>query len=88
MLEQLISQLDKDGTIVIKAKITPKSGRSEISGFLDDGTMKVKLKAAPEQGKANEELVELLAKQLKISKKNIAIISGHTSPLKKILITK
>lgn len=88
MLEQLTNQLGKAGTLIIKAKITPKSGRSEISGFLDDGTMKVKLKAAPEQGKANEELVELLAEELNISKKNIAIISGHTSPLKKILITK
>ncbi len=88
MLEKLISELQTKGTISFKAKITPKSGRHEISGFLDDGTIKVKLKAAPEQGKANEELIELLSETFNISRKNIAIISGHTSPLKKILISK
>jgi hypothetical protein len=87
LIGTLKQELLQKKELVIKAKITPKSGRCEIAGALADGTIKIKLKSAPEQGKANEELIELLAEELGIPKRNMAIISGHTSPVKKILIT-
>ena len=87
LISGLKQELSQKKELIIKAKITPKSGRREIAGALADGTIKIKLKSAPEQGKANEELIELLAEVLQIPKRNMAIIHGHTSPLKKILIT-
>lgn len=40
----------------------------------------------PEQGKANEEIINYLAKEWKLSRANIEIIKGHNNSLKTILI--
>lgn len=84
----LIEKLNINGKLYIKTKITPKSGRHEISGIMADGTVKIRLKSAPEQGKANEELVELLSEFFDIPENRIDITKGHTSPLKTVEITK
>ena len=64
--------------LIIKIKVEPRSSRSEIVGPYGDG-LKVKLTSPPVDGKANKELVNLLAKELKIPKKDIEIISGQSS---------
>ncbi|MHC4759301.1 MAG: DUF167 domain-containing protein [Planctomycetota bacterium] len=43
--------------------------------------------AAPEKGKANQALIDFLAKKLKIKKTNIKITSGHTSFVKSVHIS-
>jgi len=45
----------------IRVKVTPKSSKTELTGYLPDGTWKVKVAAAPEKGKANRALCEFLA---------------------------
>jgi len=40
----------------ILIKVTPKSSKTELTGYLPDGTWKVKVGAAPEKGKANRAL--------------------------------
>ena len=72
--------------MTLRVKVIPRSSRSEISGQLADGTLKVKLAAVPEKGKANEELVELLAKTYGVARSAIEIVSGHSSPLKLVRI--
>jgi len=67
----------------ILVQIQPKSSRNEIVG-IHDGRLKIKIKAPPVDGKANESLIEFLAKTFKISKSNIEILKGHTSKLKTI----
>jgi uncharacterized protein (TIGR00251 family) len=47
----------------------------------------VKLKAPPVDGAANSELVELLAKKLRISKSAVEIVSGETSKTKLLKLT-
>ena len=42
--------------------------------------------AAPEKGKANKAIIALLAKMLNISRRHIAVVGGHASPLKTIRI--
>jgi uncharacterized protein (TIGR00251 family) len=69
-----------------KIKVTPKAAKSEFFSVLDDGTLKIRIKAVPENWKANKELINFLAKELKINKKNIEIISWKTDSLKKIKI--
>jgi hypothetical protein len=68
----------------IRIKVIPKSSRTELVGYLPDGTWKVKIAAVPEKGKANRELVEFLAEKLGVAKSRIRIVSGQTSPLKRI----
>ncbi|TFG76226.1 MAG: YggU family protein [Thermodesulfobacteriales bacterium] len=71
---------------ILKIQIQPKSYRNQIVG-LHDGRLKIKIAAPPVDGKANESLIEFLAKTFKISKSNIEILKGHTSKLKTIKLS-
>jgi len=77
--------LSKSYTI-LKIQIQPKSSRNQIVGF-HDGRLKIKIAAPPVDGKANESLIEFLAKTFKTSKSNIEILKGHTSKLKTIKLS-
>jgi uncharacterized protein len=67
----------------IDARIIPKSSRNEIING-EGGVLKIKVISPPVDGKANKTVIELLSKQLKISKKDILIVSGEKSRNKKI----
>ncbi|MBS4028353.1 MAG: DUF167 domain-containing protein [Ignavibacteriales bacterium] len=54
----------------------------------DDGTFLVKVNAPPHDGKANEKVIELLAKHFSTAKRNVNIISGMTSKKKIVEIEK
>jgi uncharacterized protein (TIGR00251 family) len=51
-----------------------------------DGALLVRLAAAPVDGAANDELIALLSRSLKIPKRDIAIVSGERSRSKRIRI--
>jgi uncharacterized protein (TIGR00251 family) len=51
-----------------------------------DGTLRVKIAAAPEKGKANDELRRLLAKTYNVRLSDVEILSGLTSPLKRVRV--
>ena len=63
----------------------PRAGRSGFAG-LREGALLVRLAAAPVDGAANDELIGLLAKTLKIPKRDIAIVSGERSRTKRVSI--
>jgi hypothetical protein len=63
---------------ILKIKVLPRSSRAGIVGQYGDA-LKVKLTSPPVEGKANKELVEMLAKEFGVPKKNIEIISGQSS---------
>ena len=69
----------------VEAKIIPKSSRNEIVSE-ESGLIKIKVTSPPVDGKANKAVVNLLAKHLKVSKKDIQIISGEKSRNKRIRI--
>lgn len=64
--------------LTIKIKVEPRSSRAGIVGPYGDA-LKVKLTSPPVEGKANRELIELLAKEFGIHKKDIEIVSGQSS---------
>ena len=63
----------------------PRAGRSGFAG-LRGGALLVRLATAPVDGAANHELVALLAKALKIPKRDVSIVSGERSRSKRIRI--
>ena len=71
--------------MILTVKVIPNSRKNSLEGFQGD-ILKVRIKAAPEKGKANEELIEFLADSLHVPKRDIQIISGHSSRIKKIEI--
>ena len=75
----------RDGHVVFNVKVVPKASRSEFVGG-QDGALRVRIAAPPVDGAANEELIRLLAKTLKVKRGSVTIVSGHGSRLKKISI--
>jgi uncharacterized protein (TIGR00251 family) len=59
-------------------RVIPRAGRTEIAG-VRDGAVLVRLAAAPVEGAANAELIDLLARILRIPKRDITIVSGERS---------
>ena len=78
--------LDKKEDAYLKIKVIPGAGKSCFLEALSDGTWKIALKAQPEKGKANLELVSYLAKEFKLQKNQIEIISGKTARVKLVKI--
>ena len=74
-----------DGGVVLAVKVVPAGSKTAIVGQLN-GMLKIKLSAAPEKGKANQCLINFLAERLSVRKNAVSIVSGATSPVKKVLI--
>ena len=85
-IEELREKLRVDGRALVSVKVVPKSARNEIVGPMADGTLKVKVAAIPEKGKANAELCTFIARELGVPVKNVAVVSGETSTLKRLSI--
>jgi uncharacterized protein (TIGR00251 family) len=68
---------------LLKVSVLPRSSQTKIVG-LEEGTLKVKVKSAPVNGLANRDLIAVLSKHLKVPKRRIEIIAGHTSRFKVI----
>ena len=76
-----MSYSKEESEVTIEVQVQPKSSRDEIFG-LQNGRFKVKVTAPPEDGKANERLIELIARALGVSKSYVKIVRGETSRIK------
>lgn len=70
---------------ILEIKVVPSCRKQRIVRD-KNGEVKCFLIAPPEKGKANKELIELLSKLLKIPKKELEIISGETTRIKRVSI--
>ncbi|WP_244829532.1 DUF167 domain-containing protein [Desulfurobacterium thermolithotrophum] len=53
---------------------------------MEEGRLKIKVTVPPEGGKANQKIIELLSKALKVPKRDIDIVKGETSRIKVVRI--
>ncbi|MBW8042098.1 MAG: DUF167 domain-containing protein [Planctomycetes bacterium] len=74
-----------NGGVVFATKVVPGSSMTAICGLLDE-MVKIKVAAAPEKGKANQCLLDFLAKQLGVKKNAVKIVSGKTNPIKSVQV--
>lgn len=76
--------------IILRVRLTPNSSSCAVGETWADASgleyLKINVISVPEKGKANQELIKLLAKNLKIAKSKISIISGETDRCKKLSI--
>lgn len=79
------------GGVLLMVKLTPKSSSNKIGPVAIDAQgqsyVKVYVTAVPENQKANQALIVLLAKKLKIAKSRFVILSGATDRYKRLLIS-
>jgi uncharacterized protein len=69
----------------IKVKVKPNSKQQKIEESAD-GSLIVSLKSPPVDGKANQELIEVLAKKYSVAKSQVFIKSGLSAKNKLIEI--
>jgi uncharacterized protein len=76
--------------LVVTVRLTPKGGRDSIDGIaqLSDGrtVLKARVAAAPTEGEANDALTRLLARNLHVAPRDVTLVGGSTSRIKRILI--
>lgn len=81
----------KGSSIILRVRLTPNSSSCIVKGIFTAVTgenfLKLNVVAVPEKGKANQELINFLAKKLRIAKSDIKIISGETDRYKKLEIS-
>ncbi len=77
--------------MIITIKVTPKAKKNEVKGWADgpegQKILKVSVTEAPEKGKANNALIELLAKHYKVPKSSMEIVRGETDRIKTVKFT-
>lgn len=71
--------------VILPIRAQPGARRNELRGE-QAGALKASVTAAPEKGKANEAIVELLARELGLRRSQIELIGGETSRQKRFLI--
>jgi uncharacterized protein YggU (UPF0235/DUF167 family) len=76
--------------LAIAIRLTPRGGRDGLDGVetLADGrqVLKARVRAAPTEGEANAALIALLAKDLAVSRSQVALTAGASARLKRIVI--
>ena len=82
----MIAYSFKDDAVVFGVQVVPRASRTEIVGE-HNGYLRVRVAAPPVDGAANEELIAVIAKTLKVPKSAVSIAGGHTNKLKQIRIT-
>lgn len=87
MKERKFNLHDGKTGAAITVRVTPRASRDEISEILDDGTVKVRLTAGINDEKANQALLDFLAKILGVSVSQMEIVAGLTGNDKLITIT-
>ena len=83
--EALIERQIRDGRLVFRVQVAPRSSRSEIVGE-HNSALRVRLAAPPVDGAANDELIRVLARAFNVSRSAVTILSGHTGRLKQVSI--
>jgi uncharacterized protein (TIGR00251 family) len=84
-----VSEFDahsRGDVVRFSVRLQPRASKNEIAG-LQGAALKVRVTAPPVDGLANEALIELLSRTLKTSRRNVCIVSGHTSRTKLIEIS-
>ena len=81
----MIEYSEKNGSLIFSVRVVPRAAHSEIIGE-HDGSLRVRLSSPPVNGAANEELMRILARALRVPRTSVAIIAGPTSKLKRVAI--
>lgn len=81
----MIAVEEIENGISFTVRVVPRASKSEIVGE-HAGSLKIRVSSPPVDGAANVELVKILAKNLGVSRADIAIVAGLTSKTKRIKI--
>ena len=79
------------GGVTIAVRLTPRGGRDSIEGIEQRAdsqcVLRARVRAAPTEGDANAALIKLLAHALGVPPRNVSLMAGATSRIKRVTIT-
>lgn len=67
-------------------RLQPRASKNEIAG-LQGPSLKIRVTAPPVEGLANQALIDFLSDSLGISRRNVCILSGHSSRTKVVEVS-
>lgn len=71
--------------VLLRVFVQPRASKNQFCG-IHEGELKLRLTSPPVDGAANQCCCEFLAKQLKMPKSSVTIVSGETSRHKRLRI--
>lgn len=71
--------------VVLELHVQPGASRTEVAG-LHGERLKIRLAAPASDGRANAALIEFLAEQLGVPRRNVSIASGAASRRKRVIV--
>ena len=77
---------EKDGAVLFKVLVQPRASRSELVGIHGD-CLKIRVTSPPVENKANKKVCEFLSKLMGVGKRQVEIVEGQKSKIKKVRIT-
>lgn len=75
----------EDSDLLIRVRLSPNASRDRI-GEVIENYLAIAVTSPPVDGKANDHLIRLLAKQFRVAKSRVEIVSGMTSRIKTLRI--
>ena len=69
----------------LTVRVIPRSSKPGIAG-VREGALLVRLQSPPLDGAANEELIEIIAKTFGAARRDVELVAGHKSNLKRVAI--
>lgn len=76
----------KQNQIILVVRVSPNAKRAGAEGVWNGTHLKIALTAPPVDGKANEALIEFLAKEFGLRKSAVDLINGQSSRQKTIAL--
>jgi hypothetical protein len=75
--------VSKDGAVTFEVRAKPNAKRSAVTG-VREGALEVRIAAPPVDGAANDELVATLASTLGIPRRDVYLVRGASSRIKRV----
>lgn len=74
-----------NGAVIIDIHVVPNAKVTQLDG-LHDAALRIRLHAPPVDGKANEALLDWLARQLEVPRRTVALLRGLAARRKQVVV--
>lgn len=76
---------DSNGAVIIDIHVVPNAKVTQLDG-LHDTALRIRLHAPPVDGKANDALLEWLARQLEVPRRHVTLLRGLAARRKQVAV--
>ncbi len=77
---------EQDGAVIFKVLVQPRASRNELVGIHGD-CVKIRITSPPVENQANKKVCEFLSKLMGVGRRQVEIVEGQKSKIKKVRIT-